>query len=160
VEVKTTLSGRTDRFPCEVIARDPDRVVLLYRLPKDFTLHGIPLQQGSPSLGYFWPKKPLNLYHFHTLNHQTAAYYFNVGDVIRLDENELEWRDLAVDVLATPAGRVDVLDEDELPPDLSPATRAYIDAARDTILRGLAQLTQDAERDSRQILRRLPHHSF
>jgi protein associated with RNAse G/E len=112
-EIKTTLSGRTDRFLCDVAERDPERVVLLYHLERDVDLHGVPLTKGSPSVGYFWRTRPYNLYHFHDLDGSTAAYYFNVGDVVRFDQDELEWHDLAVDVLATPSGRVDVLDEDE-----------------------------------------------
>ena len=158
-EIKTTLSGRTDRFLCDVVERDAERVVLLYRLPRNYTLHGLPIPKGGPSIGYFWRSRPYNLYHFHDLDARTVAYYFNVGDVVRIDGQELEWHDLAVDVLATPTGRVEVLDEDELPPDLDPATRAYIDTARDTILANLANLTAEAERESAVILRRLSHHS-
>ncbi len=154
-EIKTTLSGRTDRFVCDVVKRDPERVVLLYRLERDVDLHGVGLTKGSHSVGYFWRSRPYNLYHFHNLDGRTAAYYFNVGDVVRFDHDELEWHDLAVDVLATPSGRVDVLDEDELPPDLDPTTHAYIDAARDTILRDLPRLTADAERESTEILKDL-----
>ena len=35
----------------------------------------------------------------------------------------IEWRDLIVDVLALPGGRLDVLDEDELPAELPPGDR-------------------------------------
>ena len=47
-----------------------------------------------------------------------------------IDDGRLEWRDLTVDVLATPAGRLEVLDEDELPADLDAATRARIEAGK------------------------------
>ena len=154
-EVKTTLSGRTDRFLCDVVERDSERVVLLYRLPRDFTLHGLPIPKGGPSIGYFWRSRTYNLYHFHDVAGRTVAYYFNVGDVIRIDDHEVEWHDLAVDVLATPTGRVEVLDEDELPPDLDAATRAYINTARDDVLDGLPRLIAEAESESAQILKNL-----
>jgi predicted RNA-binding protein associated with RNAse of E/G family len=156
-EVKTTLAGRVDRFECDVVERDAERVVLLYRVPRDYVLHGLPVPKDGPSLGYFWRSRPYNLYHFHDLTPRTIAYYFNVGDVTRVDDSRLEWRDLAVDVLATPDSRVSVLDEDELPPDLDLATRRYVEAARDEILRDLPRLIAEAERASAAILRRVYH---
>ncbi|HEY3191130.1 MAG TPA: DUF402 domain-containing protein, partial [Solirubrobacteraceae bacterium] len=78
-----------------------------------------------------------------------------VGDVVRLDERELEWRDLAVDVLATADGRVQVLDEEELPPDLDPALRQRIDACRDRILDALPGLLAEAEARIAGVLRRV-----
>src|SRR5262245_50075477 len=117
-EVKTTLAGRVDRFVCDVIERASDRVVVLYRMSAGRDLHGVWLPEGALTIGYFWRSRPYNLYHWLHPDGRTIAYYFNVGDVVRLEEREIEWRDLAVDVLATPDGRVAVLDEDELPRDL------------------------------------------
>jgi len=154
-EIKATLTGRVDRFVCDVVERTGDRIVVHYRLPAGRDLHGVWLPQGALTVGYFWPAQPYNLYHWLHPDGRTIAYYFNVGDVVRLEAHELEWHDLAVDVLATPAGRASVLDEDELPPDLDDATRRYVEAARDEILRDLPRLIAAAERESQQILRRL-----
>jgi hypothetical protein len=58
----------------------------------------------------------------------------NVGDVVRLDDREIEWQDLIVDVLGTPDGTVRVLDEDELPGDLDADLRLRIEIARDRLV--------------------------
>jgi hypothetical protein len=151
-EVKVTLSGQTERFVCDLAERTPDRIVVLYRIPRGRELHGLWLPRGGLTVGYFWRARPYNLYHWLTPDGRTIAYYFNVGHVVRWEADEFEWRDLAVDILATPAGRVDVLDEDELPPDLPPQQRREIDVARDEILRTLPALIQEAERESAAIL--------
>ena len=52
-----------------------------------------------------------------------SGFYFNIADRTRIAEAELEWRDLVVDVLATPAGRLELLDEDELPAVVEPRWR-------------------------------------
>ena len=57
----------------------------------------------------------------------------------------LEWHDDAIDILATPDGRVRVLDEDELPNDLELGRRQSILGARDRVLRELGSLIHDAE---------------
>ena len=155
VEIKTTLSGRVDRFVCDVAERSDERVVLIYRIGgPGREVHGVWLPAGTVTVGYFWPARPFNLYHWIGPDGATLAYYFNVGDVVRYERHELEWLDLAVDVLATPGGRVEVLDEDELPPDLDPDVRRYVEQTRDHVLRDLPALMQEAERDSAAILRR------
>ena len=154
-EVKTTLAGRVDCFVCDVVVRTGERVVALYRLPAAREVHGVGLPAGTVTVGYFWTDRPFNLYHWIGPDGATLAHYFNVGDVTRLDGDLLEWSDLAVDVLATPDGRVRVLDEDELPPDLDPAVRRYVAAARDRVLRDLPALIRESERESARVLRRL-----
>jgi uncharacterized protein len=144
-EVKTTLAGKVDRFPCDVVSRTAAEVVVLYRLPGAREVHGVRLPAGTLTVGYFWTERPFNLYHWVGPDGRTLAHYFNVGDVTRLTADTLAWHDLAVDILATPDGRVRVLDEDELPADLDPALRRYVEAARDRILGDLPALLAEAE---------------
>jgi hypothetical protein len=155
-EIKTTLSGRVDEFVCEVVERSPEHAIVVYRIPgPGRNVHGVWLPPGTVTVGYFWKARPYNLYHWVDPNGRTRAHYFNVGDVRRYDADRLEWRDLAVDILATPDGRVVVLDEDELPADLDLALRRYIDAARDEVLRGLERLIRESEHTSAVVVERL-----
>jgi hypothetical protein len=57
-----------------------------------------------------------------------------------------------VDVLATPEGRLDVLDEDELPPDLDPEARAHIDTGKAALLGSTASVLAEVEAASRAVL--------
>ncbi len=157
-EIKTTLSGRVDRFDCDLVERTGERIVVLYRMPFGRDLHGVWLPEGALTVGYFWRARPYNLYHWLRPDGRTIAYYFNVGDVVRCEGHEFEWHDLVVDVLVTPDGRVSVLDEDELPAGLDEATRRYVESARDEILHDLPRLMAEAERESPAIACRL-HHS-
>ena len=74
------------------------------------------------------------MYHWLGPAGQTLGYYFNIADETRFSAERIEWRDLTVDVLATPAGRLDVVDEHELPADLDPALRARVEAGLRAIL--------------------------
>jgi hypothetical protein len=154
-EIKTTLGGRVERFPCDLVSRSPERLVVLYRVPAARRVHGVDLPAGALTVGYFWTTRPFNLYHWVESEGRTLAHYFNVGEVTRLSADTLEWRDLAVDVLATPDGRVLVLDEDELPPDLDPVLRGHIEDARDQVLRDLPDLVRDSEAESARIVESL-----
>lgn len=154
-EIKRTLSGRVDRFPCDVFSQSADELVVIYRLPEARDVHGVWLPAGTLTAGYFWPGRPFNLYHWVHPTTGTLAYYFNIGDVGRYDADVIEWDDLAIDVLATPDGAVQVLDEDELPEDLDAGRRRYIEAARDSVLGELRALIDNAERATALVLREL-----
>lgn len=158
-EVKRTLDGRTDRFVCDLLARNGDRLVLLFRLPGARDVHGVRLPAGTVTIAYFWLSRSYNLYHWIGPDGGTVACYFNVGDVTRVEPGELEWLDLAVDILATPGSAPRVLDEDELPPDLDPNTRRYVEQARDEVLRDLDNLIAEAERESSGLLAQVPFGS-
>jgi hypothetical protein len=153
MEIKRTMDGGEERFMCDVCSRTENELVVIYRLPSDRDVHGVWLPKGTITVGSFWKNRPFNLYHWVHPKKGTLAYYFNVGDVGRWGQDEFEWEDLAVDVIATPGGRVTVLDEDELPADLEPEKRAYIEAARDEIVNGLPKLIEVAERTSARVLR-------
>ena len=152
-EVKRTLSGKEARFQCEVFAHTEDELIALFRLPEPRDVHGVWLPAGTITVGYFWRKRPYNLYHWLDKRGRTLAYYFNIGDVRSWASTEFEWDDLAVDVLASPSGRTQVLDEDELPVDMPDERRSYILAARDEVLRDLETLIETAERRSALVLK-------
>jgi predicted RNA-binding protein associated with RNAse of E/G family len=133
-EIKVRLDGRVDRFVCEVVERSRDHLVVLFRIHEEATVHGLRLPAGTLSLGHFWVDRPYNVYHWVAPDGTTLGLYANVGDVVRLDDREIEWQDLIVDVLGTPDGTVRVLDEDELPGDLDADLRLRIEIARDRLV--------------------------
>jgi hypothetical protein len=59
------------------------------------------------------------------------------------------------DVLATPDGRFQVLDEEELPPDLDPVLRRHIEACRDRIVAELPTLIAEIEARTATLLHRV-----
>lgn len=154
-EVKRTLTGRIERWKLDVCSRTDHELVALFTLPKARDVHFVRLPAGTTTVGYFWKSRPYNLYHWVHPAHGTLAYYFNIGDVRTWGEDEFEWDDLAIDVLASPDGRVEVLDEDELPASLDPDRLAHIFAARDEVLRSLPALIETAEERSTLVLRGL-----
>jgi hypothetical protein len=68
-----------------------------------------------------------------------------------------EWRDLTVDVLALPGGRLDVVDEHELPAELAPDVAAHIDAGKQAILAAPNAVMEEIEAASRAALEQPGH---
>lgn len=154
-EVKLRLAGGQERFRCACVAHSRLEAVLLYTLPRPRLLHGIALSQGTLSFGYFWVDRPYNLYHFLQPDGLPIAYYFNLSDQTRIEPGRLFWRDLVVDILVSPGLPAKVLDEAELPDDLSEALHKKIDAGRDEVLSQLAQLMSEADAASQRYYQEL-----
>ncbi len=144
-EIKTTLFGERKEFNCELLHATATEAVVIYRMPAAYQLEDILLPRGTLSVGYFWQDKPYNAYHWVDERQDTLALYFNVCDRTRIGVDAIEWRDLVVDVLITPDQRCRVLDEDDLPVDLDPDLRAYIDTTQASLC--AAPLSRLAEYD-------------
>jgi predicted RNA-binding protein associated with RNAse of E/G family len=114
-------------------------------------VHGVDLPAGTISVGHFWTDRHYNVYHWLDRAGKTLGYYFNICDQTRIGAEIIEWRDLIVDVLALPAGRLDVLDEDELPAELPSHAAAHIDAGKAAILTAPAAVLEEIEVASRAV---------
>jgi predicted RNA-binding protein associated with RNAse of E/G family len=62
------------------------------------------------------------------------------------------WDDYAVDVLSFPDGRVEVLDEDEVPETVDPSIATFIDEATSRVLGDLDAIVGSVERETRSLL--------
>ena len=157
LEIKHTLDGRQKRFDCRLLARAADgrHVAVLWVAPAPMHVHGVDLPAGTVSVGHFWTDRPYNVYHWLDPAGQTLGYYFNICDQTRITAGVIEWRDLIVDVLALPGGRLDVLDEHELPPQLAPDVAAHIEVGKRAILDAPGAVLAEIEATSRTALLRI-----
>jgi predicted RNA-binding protein associated with RNAse of E/G family len=123
--------------------------VVLWIAPAAMRVHGIDLPAGTISFGHFWADRHYNVYHWVDAEGRTIGFYFNLADRTRISEASLEWRDLVIDILATPAGRLDVLDEDELPVAVDAEVAAHITDGKAAILDAPDRLMAEIEAASR-----------
>lgn len=159
LEIKRTLAGVEKHFNCQLLAAEGTRhAVVLWVAREPMHVHGIDLPAGTVSLGHFWTDRHYNVYHWLDQNRRTVGFYFNVADrtEIRGDPPCIRWRDLVIDVLATPHGRLEVLDEDELPAQLDPDAAAHIEAGRRAILISPETLLAEIEEASRRLIPLIP----
>lgn len=146
LEIKETLNGRIFKFRCKLLNSSLDELVVLFKLNKDIQITDLHLPAGTLSFGYFWPDRSYNAYHWVTPEGESLGVYFNISDRTKICDNQVYWRDLIVDVLISPDGRCQVIDEDELPNDLDPflrekieGTRAVLVSEHQVILSGLVE---------------------
>jgi predicted RNA-binding protein associated with RNAse of E/G family len=152
IELKRTLTGVEKRFECWQLARSAAHVAVLWIAPQPMHVHGIDLPAGTVSFGHFWSDRNYNVYHWMRSDSSTIGYYFNISDTTELSGDQLRWRDLTVDVLCTPQGRLDVLDEDELPADLPAEILRSIAAGKAAILDHPGAVMAEVEEASRALI--------
>ena len=151
LEVKRRLDGSVRTYPCEAVQADRDHAVLLYRLPGQGKVADLVLPAGTLTLAYYWADRPYNVYHWIAPSRETLGYYFNLSGSVTIGGDRLEWEDLEVDVLVTPDGRVQILDEDAVPQSAA-ARLPEIARARERVLADWPDVSRDIERASRAFL--------
>jgi uncharacterized protein DUF402 len=153
LEVKRRLDGAVRTYPCEAAEIADDHAVLLYRLPGAGRVADLALPAGTLTVAYYWIDRPYNVYHWIAPSGETLGYYFNLSGPVQIGRDRVEWEDLEVDVLITPDGRVQVLDEDAVPPDAA-ARLPEIARAGERVLADWRTVGKDVERASRAVVAR------
>ncbi len=88
--------------------------MLLYVHRHPNQVGNVELPQGTVTYAHYWIDRPYNVYHWVEPDGGTVAYYVNLADQVTITPAAVAWRDLAVDLLFTLDGHVQVLDEGEL----------------------------------------------
>lgn len=150
-EVKRRLDGRVSRFRCELVLRRPHVVVLRYETKRAYRADSARIPAGSRTYGFFWRRRPYQLYRVVGPDGALLAHRFDVVDDVRLADERVSYRDLAVDVWVDASGHARVEDEDEVAHYvrrglLSAAERRRILRTRDLILRRHRVIAREAER--------------
>lgn len=150
VEVKQTLDGKVVEFTCKSVLYEPGvRAVILCEIGEPEPVVGgrLTLQPGTRSYGYFWLERPYVPYHW-LVESETMLHYINLGRVRLIDARRVVWDDYAVDVLVWPDGRVEVVDEDEVPAGTDEAILAYIADAKKRVLAELDEIVSFVEAET------------
>jgi predicted RNA-binding protein associated with RNAse of E/G family len=144
-ERKRLLSGGEVTYNCELITLQDGFGILRYKINSRYQVGSVTLLPGMISYGFYWTKRPYTLYVWLTRDGDKVGYYFNLADDIKLCAHEFGWRDLCLDILVLPSGKVETLDEDQLPANLEQNLRHYIESARQLVLRNCRAIIEEAE---------------
>ncbi len=112
VEIKRRLDGTEARFPCTLMGQTAGWAALRYFLPRPVTVGTLRLPAGAETIGHYWNDRPYTAYHWLDRS-RTLGIYLNAASDVEIDDGTIRWLDLALDVLVTDQGGVEVLDDDE-----------------------------------------------
>ncbi len=146
IEKKIKLSGKIDEFLCELIDINDTEALLKYRIEKSIAVADIRLSPGDITAAFFSSEKSFVLYRWLSPDCSFIADYLNIADRVKISKSIVEWRDLELDILFYPGGTWEILDEDELPRNISGQLLEYIHRAKRCILDNYNQISQRAEK--------------
>lgn len=146
VERKTKLTGEVVNYICELIASEPRRLILKYEINQNYQVGNLALRPGMITYGFYWPERNYTLYKWFDQDGTLLGNYFNIADSVQFGDEEVSWRDLAVDILVYPDQTVEVLDEYEIPESVDTWVRIYIEATKQNLLRQVPAIIEETDR--------------
>ncbi len=120
------LGRETFRYTGVILERGIDQIVLEAYFDKEDTPVGkIVLLRGDRFIDTYYTDRWYNIFEIHEgASDQIKGWYCNIGYPAEIQEAQISYRDLALDLLVYPDGGQLVLDEDEfIAIPLSPAVR-------------------------------------
>lgn len=115
LERKTKSDGTVHEYPTEMVHRDGRVVIVLFRMTEGGGPPRLPVTvpAGSVSLGYFWGRRPYNLYRMLDPAGRVIAHRFDAVTDVRIGAESVDYRDLALDWWALPNEMLIEEDRDE-----------------------------------------------
>lgn len=115
IERKLSVDGQVREYGCELAWLDSRAAVVRFALPAGSGGFGagVPIPAGSVSWGYFWARRPYNVYRFIAPGGEAVAHRFDAVTDVRPGREVIEYRDLVLDWWATPDGQLIEEDREE-----------------------------------------------
>lgn len=116
VERKIKPDGTVREYACELVTRAPGVMVVRFRMPDGGAAFGSPvaIPPGTVSLGWFWTRRPHNLYRMFRADGTLVAHRFDAVADVKLLDGAVEYRDLVLDWWVMPDDTIVEEDRDEL----------------------------------------------
>ena len=106
-ETKRRLNGTSQTFECDLIYRNGEAMVIKYESKGQYRAF------ANVSEGYYWEGRNYLIYKMFR-DGELVGHRFDVCRDVTFGPNSVDWTDLILDFFLTPAGDLQVHDEDEL----------------------------------------------
>lgn len=115
-EVKVKPDGTTIEYETSLVHRDRTLVIVRFLMRQGGGPPRLPVEVpvGSVSYGYFWARRPYNVYRWLRADGSLIAHRFDAVTEVRIADDSVRYRDLALDWWALPDGTLLEEDRDEL----------------------------------------------
>lgn len=116
LERKRKADGTVHDYETELVHRDQTVVIVKFLMTRGGGPPRLPVTvpAGSVSYGYFWPRRPYNVYRWLTATGELIAHRFDAVTAVRVTADSVDYRDLILDWWAFPDGSIIEEDRDEL----------------------------------------------
>jgi len=115
LERKVKPDGTVREYSCLLLYHDATVAVVEFVMTHGVSVPELPIAipPGSVSHGFFWPRRPYNLYRMRGPDGALIAHRFDAVTAVSLTQAAIEYRDLVLDWWALPSGAFIEEDRDE-----------------------------------------------
>lgn len=115
LERKQKPDGSWREYQCTLLHRAPGVVVVRFVMERGGVINGTPIavDPGSVSHGYFWTRRPYNLYRMRRSDGSVIAHRFDAVTDVTIGDTGVSYRDLVLDWWVQPDGTIFEEDRDE-----------------------------------------------
>lgn len=99
IERKRKADGRVAEYACRLVHASSSVVVIRYDMPGGSSGFVTPftIPPGSSSFGYFWFRRPFNLYRMRDSAGHVLGHRIDAVTAVELTDDAIDYRDLALD---------------------------------------------------------------
>ena len=153
IEIKNTYFGEKKEFNCTLASKTNDELVIIFQISEEMKFLETNFPSWSKSFGYYWKEKNYNVYHWKDPSGKTLLFYFNIAKNTEILENSVTWQDLIVDLVVYPDGKRVVLDQEEIPKDMSKEDRSIVEKTLKEIFENASSITEEIESKTTELSR-------
>ena len=115
LERKQKPDGSWREYACTLLHHEPGLAIIEFVMARGGEIFGSPIviPPGSISHGYFWTRRPFNLYRMRNVRGAIIAHRFDAVTDVRIVPTEVSYRDLALDWWVDTDGTLIEEDRDE-----------------------------------------------
>jgi hypothetical protein len=115
-EIKRHINKPEERYECDLIRFDSDRLVLRYVSDRTFasTRLGVTFPPGCITLALYWKGRPYVFWGIYSPSGELLGYLVHICRDIEFADDSVSYLDMLLDLWFYPDGRHVVLDEDEV----------------------------------------------
>ena len=115
IERKLKPDGTVREYPCTLLHLERGLAVVAFVMARGGTIPGLPvvIPPGSVSYGYFWKRRPYNLYRMKRGDGSIIAHRFDALAEVSLGAGVVSYRDVVLDWWVLPGGEIIEEDRDE-----------------------------------------------
>jgi len=115
-EIKRHINKPEERYECDLIRFDSDRMVLRYVSDRTFasTRLGVTFPPGCITLALYWEGRPYVFWGIYAPSGEFLGYLVHICKDVGFSDGNVSYLDMLLDLWFYPDGRHVVLDEDEV----------------------------------------------
>ncbi len=115
LERKIKPDGTVREYACRLLLLEPGLAIVRFVMARGGSIPGLPIEvpPGSVSDGYFWKRRPYNVYRMRRADGSIIAHRFDAVTGVDLSPGVVSYRDLAIDWWVLSEGTVVEEDRDE-----------------------------------------------